>query len=185
VADVSGKGVSSALLASLLQGAFMTVSDGAPSMKDKMRRINTFLNERTEGGKYATVFFAMLGRDGQMLYINAGHCTPLVVPIEGPLQYLETTSVPVGLMDVPDFPVANTQLLPGAKVLIYSDGVTEAQSPSGEFFGRKRLRDVVQANTAASCEHLHELVQDAVTAFTSSAAQSDDLTMLVIEYQPG
>ena len=79
VTDVSGKGVSSALLAALLQGSFLLASDSETDIEQMMSRINLFLNERTEGEKYATVFYCTVSHDGLLRWANAGHCTPLVV----------------------------------------------------------------------------------------------------------
>src|SRR5690242_1219149 len=98
VADVSGKGVSSALLASLLQGAFLTAAEGSAAMADKVAHINRFLHERTEGGKYATIFYCLLDRAGRLRYINAGHCAPILISQDGRHEYLETTAMPVGLL---------------------------------------------------------------------------------------
>lgn len=183
VADVSGKGVSSALLAALLQGAFLTVSEGSGAMGDTMDRINRFLTERTEDGKYATIFYAMLDRAGHLRYVNAGHCAPLLVPLDGPLSYLETTAMPVGLIDETVFEVEEKRLSAGDKIVIFSDGVTEAERPPDAFFGRRRLREVILANLAGSCAEMHDAIQSAVRGFTENAPQSDDVTLVVLEYR--
>ncbi len=182
VADVSGKGVSSALLAALLQGSFLTVPEGASAMAETMERLNRFLTERTADGKYATIFYGMLDVEGRLRYINAGHCAPLVVPVDGPLSYLETTAMPVGLIDETVFEVEEKRLAAGDKVVIYSDGVTEAEGPPDVFFGRRRLREIVVANRAGSCAEMHDAVQKAVRVFTENAPQSDDVTLVVLEY---
>ena len=182
VADVSGKGVSSALLASLLQGAFLATSHRWEDMPERMRRINHFLNDRTGGEKYVTMFYCMLERDGALHYVNAGHCAPLLVRASGALERLEPTGMPVGLMDPAEFTAARATLGPGDKLVIYTDGVTEAQNLAGEFFGRKRLREVVAANAGAPCSVLHQAIQSAVSGFTGGAPQSDDLTLVVLEY---
>ncbi|MGI8989881.1 MAG: SpoIIE family protein phosphatase [Bryobacteraceae bacterium] len=184
VADVSGKGVSSALLASLLQGVFLNVSESTAGMRQQMDRINQFLSERTEGGKYATIFHCLLDETGRLRYINAGHCAPVVVPVEDPLSYLETTAMPVGLMSETVFDTGEKRLAPYDKVVIYSDGVTEARSPAGEFFGRRRLREAILAHRKDSCQAVHDAIQDAVRVFTEDAPQSDDVTLVVIEYRP-
>ncbi|MDQ2900680.1 MAG: SpoIIE family protein phosphatase [Acidobacteriota bacterium] len=185
VADVSGKGVSSALLASLLHGVFLNVSESTAEMRQRMDRINRFLSERTEGGKYATIFYCLLDELGRLRYINAGHCAPIVVPVEDPLSYLETTAMPVGLMAETVFDTGEKRLAPCDKVVIYSDGVTEAQSPASEFFGRRRLREAILAHRKDSCRAMHDAIQDAVRVFTEGAPQSDDVTLVVIEYWPG
>ncbi len=184
VADVSGKGVSSALLASLLQGAFLATSHRWEDMPERMRDINRFLNDRTGGEKYVTIFYCMLARDGTLDYVNAGHCAPLLVRASGALERLEATGVPVGLMDATEFGAVRATLGPADKLVIYTDGVTEAQNRAGEFFGRKRLREVVQANARAACSDLHQAIQTAVNAFTGGAPQADDLTLVVLEYAP-
>ncbi|HJZ96297.1 MAG TPA: FHA domain-containing protein, partial [Candidatus Solibacter sp.] len=79
VADVSGKGVGSALLASLLQGALITASDRPEAVGHRMERLNRFLLDRTGGEKYATVFYCILHHDGRMFYVNAAHCPPVVL----------------------------------------------------------------------------------------------------------
>jgi phosphoserine phosphatase RsbU/P len=184
VADVSGKGVSSALLASLLQGALLTVSTETAVLEERMRRINRFFHERTEGEKYATIFHAVLDRAGKLSYINAGQCSPILAAADGQLAWLDATAVPVGMLEDAEFPAAVRLLHPGDKLVVYSDGVTEAQSPAGEFFGRKRLKEAVAANLKSSASRLHDAIQAAVTSFTDSAAQADDVTLLVLEYCP-
>jgi sigma-B regulation protein RsbU (phosphoserine phosphatase) len=182
VADVSGKGVSSALLASLLQGAFLAVSHSDTALDKRLGRINEFLNERTAGEKYATVFYCLLERGGRLLYVNAGHCPPLIVRQAGGIEALEATAMPVGLVESAQFATGETTLASGDKILIYSDGVTEAQNLQGEFFGRQKLRQVVAEHHADACHDLHAAVGHAVAAFTESAPQADDITLVVIEY---
>lgn len=185
VADVSGKGVSSALLASLLQGAFLTATDSSELMVKRVNGLNRFLHERTEGGKYATIFYSLLDRGGRLRYINAGQCAPIVLSPDGRFQYLESTAMPVGILAEAEFAVVERQIAPGDRVVIYSDGVTEAENLRGEFFGRKQLRELVVAHAADSCAMLHDAVLQAVKVFTDGAMQADDITLVVVEYQPG
>ena len=77
--------------------------------------------------------------------MNAGHCAPLVVSPDGEMRTLETTGMPLGLIPGASFPVMETQLALGDKIVIYSDGVTEARGPDGEFYGVDRLLRVVEA----------------------------------------
>jgi serine phosphatase RsbU (regulator of sigma subunit) len=185
VADVSGKGVSSALLASLLQGAFLTATDSSELMVKKIIGLNRFLQERTEGGKYATIFYSLLDRGGRLRYINAGQCAPIVLSTDGRYEYLESTAMPVGILEGAEFTVEERQLAPGDRVVIYTDGVTEAENPRGEFYGRKQLRELVVARAADSCAMLHDAILRAVKVFTDSAMQADDITLVVVEYRPG
>jgi len=182
VADVSGKGVSSALLASLLQGAFLTASDSSELMVKKIEDVNRFLNERAEGGKYATVFYCLLNRAGSLRYINAGQCAPILVSKSGGIEYLDTTAMPVGLLPQAEFAIQQRQLSPGDRLVIYSDGVTEAENGRSEFFGKKKLRETVVAHAGDSCAALHDAILSEVKTFIDSAPQADDITLVVLEY---
>jgi serine phosphatase RsbU (regulator of sigma subunit) len=183
VADVSGKGVSSALLAALLQGALIPAIDHADVLTRRMERLNTFLIDRTGGEKYATVFYCLLDQSGRLDYVNAAHCPPIVVRPSGETAELEATGVPVGLLEGSRYELAGRQLSPGEKVVIYTDGVTEAQDARGAFFGRKRLFDLVRAHAGASSTELHDAIQGAVREFTEGAPQSDDITLVVLDYR--
>ena len=182
VADVSGKGVSSALLASLLQGALITATDHPEALQHRIEQLNRFLLGRTGGEKYATVFYCLVKRDGRLHYVNGAHCPPLIVRPGGQMQELETTGMPVGLVDGASFAVAEYQLVHGDKVVIYSDGVTEAANNEGQFFGKKRLREILVAHESDSCGEIHDAIQAGVSTFTEDAAQSDDITVVVMEY---
>jgi serine phosphatase RsbU (regulator of sigma subunit) len=182
VADVSGKGVSSALLASLLQGALITATDHSVVLGRRMQRLNHFLNNRTGGEKYATIFYSVIESDGSFSYVNAAHCPPMVVRGGGIVDELAATGMPVGLLEEATFDVAGQKLQPGDKIVIYSDGVTEAQNTQAEFFGKRRLREIVVRHAAESCTMIHDAIQEAVSAFAEGAVQSDDITVVVMEY---
>jgi serine phosphatase RsbU (regulator of sigma subunit)/pSer/pThr/pTyr-binding forkhead associated (FHA) protein len=182
VADVSGKGPGAALLAALLQGALIAASEEPSVLGRRMERLNRFLLDRTGGEKYATVFHCLLDRDGRLSYVNAAHCPPLLARAGVPLAELDATGMPVGLVEAARYEVAEARLAPGDKLVIYTDGVTEAQNAAGEFFGKKKLREIVAASAAESCQAIHDAIQQAVTAFTEGAEQSDDITLLVLEY---
>jgi len=183
VADVSGKGVGSALLASLLQGALITATGVPEGLVRRVVRLNQFLLDRTGGEKYATLFYSLLHDDGILSYVNAAQCPPIVMRANGERVELEATGMPVGLMEGAEFLLESLQLTPGDRVIIYSDGVTEAQNQNKEFFGKKRLYEVLKAHAGGSCANIHDAIQEAVAAFTEGAPQSDDITVVVIEYR--
>ena len=182
VADVSGKGVSSALLASFLQGAFLSASS-TTDIPEVLARINVFLSDRAEQGKYATMFFSKLDATGRLTYSNAGHCPGLLVRRSGDIERLEATSMPVGLVAGTSFSLDHRRLDPGDRIVLYTDGVTEAQNEAGDFFGRKRLREAVKHAAGADYKAMHAGIQAAITAFTQGAEQADDLTLVVVEYR--
>jgi serine phosphatase RsbU (regulator of sigma subunit)/pSer/pThr/pTyr-binding forkhead associated (FHA) protein len=183
LADVSGKGVGSALLASLFQGALITTTEAPAAMGHRLERLNRFLLDRTGGEKYATAFYCLLHSDGRMFYINAAHCPPMVLRANGEREEFEANGMPVGLIETAEFTVVEQQLSPGDKIVIYSDGVTEAQNTEKGFFGKKRLRLAVEAHAAQSCAAIHDAIQEAVATFTEGAPQSDDITLVVLEFR--
>jgi len=182
VADVSGKGVSSALLASFLQGVFLSVS-AATDIPGVLARVNRFLNDRAEHGKYATMFYSKLESSGRLTWANAGHCAPLLVRKNGEIERLDATSMPVGLVPETSFILKYCDLMSGDRIVLYTDGVTEAQNAAGDFFGRARLRDAVRRGLSAGCVELHQIIQNAILDFTAGAEQADDLTLVVVEYR--
>jgi sigma-B regulation protein RsbU (phosphoserine phosphatase) len=183
VADVSGKGVSSALLASLLQGAFLAVSHSNTDLAERLGQMNTLLYERTEGEKYATIFYCQLDRGGRLRYVNAGHCPPIIARADGKLETLAATGTPVGLIETANFETQEVALRAGDKIVVYTDGVTEAQNPQSEFFGKQRLRQTITEHRSGTCLEVHDAVQSAIANFTEGAPQADDITLVVIEYQ--
>ncbi len=185
VADVAGKGTSSALMASFLQGVFLGAS-GDSDIGATLGRVNEFLAERDEFGKYATVFYATIEPDGAMIYANAGHCAPLLGRADGSIEVLTSISMPVGMVPGTAFGTERRILRPGDKVVLYSDGVTEAQNNAGEFYGRARLRRVMERLRAQGgpddCASLHFAIREDLREFTGTAPQTDDVTLVVVEY---
>jgi sigma-B regulation protein RsbU (phosphoserine phosphatase) len=182
VADVSGKGVSSALLASFLQGAFLLASDSAGQIPSMMGRMNRYLLERTKGEKYATVFYGIVERNGVLHSSNAGHCAPMVVQRDGRVTTLATTGLPIGMLEEAQYALEELRLAAGDKIVIYSDGLTEAQDPEDQFFGLARLRKVLEANAGRSCAEIHQEILSTVDAFAEGTMLADDVTVVVIEY---
>jgi sigma-B regulation protein RsbU (phosphoserine phosphatase) len=181
VADVSGKGVSSALLASLLQGSFLMATGDIESI---LRRLNDFLLERTRGEKYATIFCSTLDSSGALKYVNAGHPAPFLVSLDGRLRKLHTSGMPVGMIEGAPFQMMEAQLVAGDKIVIYSDGLTEAENAEGVFFDTERLRVALRENATLDAVGLHAALLAAVDRFTEGGVIRDDITALVIEYSP-
>ena len=184
ITDVSGKGVSAALLAALLQGAFVFASEAAVQIDDVMSRVNRFLYERARGEKYATVVYCTVHRGGELRWSNAGHPKPLLVRPNAEPQALESTGIPIGMMDIAAYEVKSIQLQPGDKIVLFSDGVSEAVNMKGECFDKRRLHEILRAYAAAGCAELHAKLVEAVEEFSDGDEQEDDITTLVLEYQP-
>ena len=185
ITDVSGKGVSAALLAALLQGAFVFASEAGTRIEDVMSRVNRFLYERARGEKYATVVYCTVNRSGELRWSNAGHPKPLLVRAGAEPQALDSTGLPIGMMDIATYDAESVQLKPADKIVFFSDGVSEAANAQGEFFDKTRLKEVLREHAAADCAQLHAKLMEAVEDFSDGGGQEDDdITMLVLEYRP-
>jgi serine phosphatase RsbU (regulator of sigma subunit) len=184
VADVSGKGVSSALLASLLQGAFLMASGESVDIEGLLMRLNAFLLDRTRGEKYATMFYCTLDSSGHLCYANAGHCAPFLVSFNGTIRALDSSGMAVGMLEEAVFGTVATQVSPGDKLVIYSDGLTETETHDGEFFGSERLRGFLREHAQESAADLHTSLLASVDRFGEGGVVHDDVTLLVLEYAP-
>lgn len=184
MADVSGKGVSSALLAGLLQGAFvMSTAEQIPPAV-VCERLNTFLLGRTSGQKYATIFLASIFRNAPMQWANAGHCSPLLLRASGHVFELAPTGMPVGMLDIAQWKDAALQLEPADLLVLYTDGVSEAMNAKREMYGVERLVSVLHRNWGLPVKQLIAAVHADVESFTGGEPQRDDLTLLILRYSP-
>src|ERR1700685_4333494 len=175
LADVSGKGVSAALLASTLQGMIYShLSSGMPLL-EVVTAVNHFFSEKLVGEKYATVLITRLRRDGELEYVNCGHVQPLLV-CGGEVIRPPHGNVPVGLLADATFENARCQMKSGDRFIIVTDGVTEAENPMGDFFEDSRLE------LAAAQTPTLEGIFSAVTQFCAGNPLNDDCTVVEVVY---
>ena len=175
LADVSGKGVSAALMASTLQGMIYShLSAGAP-LVDVVVAVNQFFAEKIAGEKYATLLLARLRRDGELEYVNCGHVPPLLVCASEVIRPPHG-NVPVGLLPDAGFESATCQMKSGDRFIIVTDGVTEAENAMGDFFEDFRLE------AAAAKSPTLEGIFSAVTEFCAGNPLSDDCTVVELCY---
>ncbi|MBV9405764.1 MAG: SpoIIE family protein phosphatase [Acidobacteriaceae bacterium] len=182
IADVSGKGISSALLASLLQGAFLLGSELGAPLDDVTEKMNHFLIDRTQRERYATLFYARIHRNGEIEWVNAGHCAPLAVRANGSVEMLPTSGAPVGLLPDPEFKVSRLKLGPGDKIVAYSDGLAEAQNSRNELFEDK-LGSLLAQLAGQNAQQIHDQLLHAAEEFREGEPLRDDVTVLVLEFR--
>ena len=143
VADVSGKGVSAAVVASILQGMLYSHLSEDAELSEMVATVNRFLFEKIGGQKYATLVVARMGPDGELELMNCGHVPPIIIS-GATITKLEDGNLPVGLIPGAQFMATRHQLKPGDQIVVVTDGVTEAEDAGGEFFGFDRLRNAVR-----------------------------------------
>jgi PAS domain S-box-containing protein len=183
VGDVAGKGICAALLATLLQGVFFTTATMDLPLPDIFSRVNKYLNERTEDTRYATVFYGVLDRTGRFEYVNAGHVPALMFRQSGGVEELVSLNFPVGMFDGAEYQSASAKLDPGDFLVIYSDGVSEAVNREGELFEEARLRGIIGEFKGETVQELATAIWKGVKTFPAGAPQSDDITVVVVQYK--
>jgi len=180
--DVSGKGTAAALLMSSLHAAIHAQVAARTSLHQTVKSVNEYLAENTPTNRFVTLFIAELDpQTGILNYINAGHNPPLVGHIDGTIKQLESGGFPLGIIPSAEFEVGQTQLQSGEALVIYSDGVSEANNLTGDEFGMERLTQVVSKNLNASASGLRDKVESALSAFTQTAPANDDITLVIVK----
>ena len=182
VADVSDKGVPAALFMmssrTLLKGAAI----GLDAPGKVLSEVNQLLQEENDAAMFVTVFYATFDPEsGELTYANGGHNTPLVVHADGSSTVIPPTGG-IALGVVPDFTYEESSmtLQPGDRVVLYTDGVTEAENDHSDQFGLERLCEVFTSGTPTDARATNEAVFDAVEAFAGEAPQFDDVTCLTL-----
>jgi serine phosphatase RsbU (regulator of sigma subunit)/pSer/pThr/pTyr-binding forkhead associated (FHA) protein len=175
LADVSGKGVSAALLASTLQGMIYSQLLARMPLEDIVAAVNRFFTHKHIGEGYATLIIARLQRDGEMEYVNCGHVPPLLVcnhevfrPPQG--------NLPLGLLADATYESGHCSMHAGDRLILVTDGVTDAENARGDFFGDSRLE------TVAAKSLTMEDIFSAVTNFCGGTPLSDDCTVVDLVY---
>ncbi len=176
IADVSGKGIAAAVMASLLQGIIHEGLLSKVPLPEIAHSTNEFFCLRDLGSKYATFVIVCLRPDGQGEYINCGHIPPLIANQAGDVQRLRESNLPVGLLLNAEYQCARFQLEPGDRLVLVTDGVTEAESPEGDFFGDQRLEEFASLGMSV------EQIFTAVCLFLDGGPLSDDCTLVGLDY---
>jgi len=180
LADISGKGIAGALLMANLQAnlrsRYALALDDLPRL---LKSVNQLFYENTPDDRYATLFFAVYDdHSREMEYANCGHNAPLLFRANGALERLAATSTVIGLFPEWQCITRRVTLAPGDVLVIYTDGVTEANDANGNEFGEGRLAETVRGKLTSPPADILTAIQQAVQNF-SAGEQSDDLTLVV------
>ena len=182
--DVSGKGTAAALLMSSLHAAIHAQTGSHDTLVETISAVNRYLADNIPPNRFVTLFYAELDPEsGALSFLNAGHNPPLIVHAAGTVEQLASGGLPLGIKADADYREGRTTMQMGDVLVIYSDGVTEAASPSGEEFGPTRLYEVVSRNVDASAAGIRDRIESALTKFSQGTQAADDITLVIVKRQ--
>ena len=185
IGDVSGKGVPASLVMAVTRSVFRTVSAREPMPDDIVKIMNMALAEMNQSDMFVTLFVGVLELDsGRLLYCNAGHDAPLLIGA-GVGELPCDSNIPIGIMPSWNYSLQEAQIYTGTTIFLYTDGLTEAMNANKEQFYMKRVNAVADEALAQQQHEPRQIIErmsDAVHEFVGDAEQSDDLTMMAIQY---
>lgn len=183
IGDVSGKGVPAAMVMAVTSTLFRSLAarDNRPAAI--MDSLNNSLAANNDSLMFVTLFFGILDQSGHLTYCNAGHDAPILLGPDGSEEYLPVdANVAAGVMPDYKFTHQEAQLKPGSVLFLYTDGLTEAENANHELFGMDRTFQAAKAAMGSSPAEFVQKVTQSAHAFVNGADQSDDLTMMAIQY---
>ena len=180
IADVVGKGIPAALLMSNLQAAVRAFASEAVEPQALCHQVNRILCGNIAEGRFISFFYSVLDAPtGVMAYTNAGHYLPMLVRADGTVERLGAGGPVLGVLSDAEYEQAHVGIGPGDRLVMFTDGLTEARSAADEEFGEERLLDAAVAHRACSAPALQARLADSVAIFTGGRLQ-DDATLIVL-----
>jgi len=180
IADVVGKGIPAALLMSNLQAAVRAFASEAVEPQALCHQVNRILCGNIAEGRFISFFYSVLDAPtGVMTYTNAGHYLPMLVRADGAVERLGAGGPVLGVLPDAEYEQAHVGIGPGDRLVMFTDGLTEARSAADEEFGEERLLDAAVAHRACSAPALQARLADSVATFTGGRLQ-DDATLIVL-----
>jgi sigma-B regulation protein RsbU (phosphoserine phosphatase) len=177
--DVSGKGVSAALLMSHLHAALRALAGMSLPLATTVERVNQVLVRGTPSNAFVTLVAGRLDRSGAVELSNAGHCPPLVVR-DGTITSFPADGIPLGILNDARYSARRFRLEPGETLVVYSDGLSETENAAGEHLGERGLIEAVRAANGDGAAGVVASCLDRVRSHRGSGVQRDDLTILAI-----
>jgi serine phosphatase RsbU (regulator of sigma subunit) len=182
LADVSGKGMAAALLSSMVLGALSTEFRSGNAPHHVLNRVNQLLCEKSLPYQFVTLFLFVLDPNGVGEFISAGHNTAFVFRYEtGKIEELVPDAYFLGMFDFASYQSRTLRLGKGDTLVVYSDGLTDAENPNGEMFGEKRLLAMIREEAPAGGHALKQRFLKAIEDFTQGMPQTDDITFMTVE----
>lgn len=179
IGDVSGKGLPAALLMSNVQATVHALAQNTSGPADLCRQLNKVVLENTATGKFVTFFYATLDAERTLRYTNAGHIPPILVRRNGAVERLSDGGTVLGVFPEVAYMECRVSLEPGDRLILVTDGITEAENPNGEEFGEGHLIESVLDHRDIAAPELRRVIMDAVESFAPQGLQ-DDATVMVV-----
>ncbi len=178
--DVSGKGMPASLLMMGLQARVQVLIEEPKSLADVMTRLNRITSANCPSNRFITFFFCILDGDtGELTFCNAGHNPPLIIRADGSYVQLQGGGPVLGILPYIEYEEYHEQVAEGDVLVIYSDGVTEANNPAGDEFEIEGLSEAVIRDRHLPASAIVTRINQALTAYTAGAPPSDDITVIV------
>lgn len=183
VGDVSGKGIPASLFMAITRSLFRMVANVNDSPAEMARQLNNYVADGNDTNMFVTMFIGVLDlKTSVMTVCNAGHNPPLALPVNSPCHYMDVEpNLPIGIMKAFDY-VEQQFDMNGTALLVYTDGVTEAEDPDNRLFGEQRLRDACEQLRGETATNIIKNIYEMVKQHAANKQQSDDITMLVLKY---
>jgi len=182
LADVSGKGMAAALLSSMVLGALGTEFRSGNAPQEVLNRVNQLLCEKSLPDQFVTLFLFLLNPDGSGQFISAGHNTAyLFRRATGQIEALVPDAYFLGMFDFASYRSRALRIDKGDLLVVYSDGLTDAENPQGEMFGETRLLQIIQEEGPSGSYAVEQRFLKTIEEFTEGKPQTDDITFLVVE----
>ena len=182
IADVTGHGPSSALLMVACKTMLTTLIDIGVPLEERVGRLNEYILHHSSVSQFITFFHAEIDtRANTLRYCNAGHNPPMLLSQDGPVQKLHAVAPPLGIADV-SFEVESVRFESGTKLVMYTDGVTEAANAEGELYEEQRLESLLTKHRGQDAGALKDTVMAAVFGYSAGSRQCDDVTLAVVEH---
>ena len=182
IGDVAGKGSPAALLMALLLAVLRTLVDERLEARALMKRLNAQIWRHSPGSRFITLFYGLYTpATGSLTYVNAGQNPPLLRRHDGTIERLGATGIALGMFDASTYESVRTTVLPGDLLVLYSDGITEAENPAGQPFEEVGLERFLAARGSDSPATLAPAILQAVEAHARDSRFTDDLTVLILK----
>jgi serine phosphatase RsbU (regulator of sigma subunit) len=182
LADVSGKGMSAALLSSMVLGALSMEFRAGTQPLEVLNRVNRLLCEKSLPSQFVTLFVFVLSPDGTGQFISAGHNPAyLFRSATGKIEVLVSDAYVLGMFDFASYQSGRLHLCKGDILVVYSDGLTDAQNQQEEMFGEERLLEIIRQEAPSGSHALEQKLLKSIEEFTQGTPQTDDITFVVIE----